>query len=281
MALSFVQNCRRAGVAASGLFLLSVFYLPLLQASAEESCIGFVTYTSGSWSQTKPDGTRAPVKKYSAICDGAMLKADSESDEIEIKLCDRRTVSRRGNKLSKKPVVLKKEPIDLLARAMKLFSEHPQDFISTMAKGSSALTDAIVVCEKNGPDLSEVFQAMSPGKYLFRLRPINGKSDAEKIGPFTANVRVKEKIVVSIGGTKPGLFELATIERRPGKEDAVLQKCWIFLVDEKQRADAANKWKAALEKTKDWKERPNACSRSCFLKAVLFSLARESTGDAG
>ncbi len=281
MTLSFVQNCRRAGVAASALLLFSVFHLPLLPASAEESCIGFVTYASGRWTQIKPDGTSAPLKKYSAVCDGTLLKAASESDEIEIKLCDRQTVSRRGNKLSEKPVQLKKESYDLFARAMKLFSEHPQDFISTMAKGSSSLTDAIVLCDRDATDLSEVFQAMSPGKYLFRLRPVNGKSDAERIGPFTANVKAKEKTVVALAETKSGLFELATIERRPGKEDAVLQKCWIFLVDEKQRADAAKKWKAAVDKTKDWKERPNACSRACFLKAVMFSLARESAGNSG
>lgn len=262
--------------------------LSVLPGYAEEDPVGIVTYVRGKWTQTAPDGKSEQLKTYSAIVEGAMLKAKDEKDQIEIRMGERRTVKRRGNKQAKEPIESAKDADNIWSRAMGLLSKHSNEFSTTMYKGGSDLHDAVILTSPEDADLTDVFKDMEPGQYLISLREKVLEGTSQPIGTFqvtvakgaNSNANANAKTLVKLDGAKPALYELSTIERKAGKEDVVLQKCWILICKEDKRQEAKAKWQVALEKTKDWQERPNACSRECFLKAIMYAIAKSQKDTA-
>lgn len=246
----------------------------VLPGYAEEDPAGIVTYVRGKWTQTAPDGKSEPLKTYSAIVEGAVLKAKDEKDQIEIRMGERRTIKRRGNKQAKEPIESVKDADNIWSRAMGLLSKHSNEFSPTMYKGGSDLHDAVILTSPQEADLTDVFKDMEPGQYLISLREKVLEGTSQPIGTFQVTVAKDTKTVVKLDGAKPALYELSTLERKAGKNDVVLQKCWILLSQEDKRQEAKAKWQGALDKTKDWQERPNACSRECFLKAIMYAIAK-------
>ncbi len=212
-------------------------------------------------------------KYFSSIKSGALLKGEPEDSDIEIQLIDRSVVTRHGNKLASRPIELKKEPDGFFDKIFRIVQEQPQEFVTTMARGADSLNDAIAVSNAGSIDLSDVFSEMKPGQYSFKLTEKNGRSDNPASKTFSANVAKGAKVLFTAPDIAPGLYEMKTIEVVDEQERPV-QKCWVAIVKKDNASDAQKKWQEALEKTKNWKDRPNACSRTCFLKAVLFSVAR-------
>lgn len=253
----------------------------VLPCFGEDDTAGVVTYVRGKWTQNTPDGKSETLKTYSLIREGATLKAQGEKDKIEIRLGERRTVVRLGNKQAKEPIESKKSVDNIWEKAMGLLSKHSEEFSTTMFKGGSELHDALILTTPDA-DLSQVFKDMPDGQYLISLKEKVLQGTSQPIGTYQVSKVKGQKTTVKLDGFRPGLYELATIERKAGagKEDAVLQKCWILISKEDKRKEAKEKWQEALNKTKDWQERPNACSRECFLKAIMYAIAKSQNETA-
>lgn len=240
-------------------------------AFAEDACIGLVTTAEGDWTMTDKEKNSSTVRKYSAIVNGATLHAPSPKDSIEIRLSDHSVIKQHGGKKQNPPIVLKEPTDSLWERAISLFSKQPEVFISTMARGGPAPKDSLVILSDGSVDLGDVFSEMEPKDYRFKLTEVNSqdKANRKEVGQFEVKSVDGKRTPVALPNVPYGLYELALVD----PSLSMPPKCWVLIKNSADCATLQQKWQEALTRTKNWKEAENACSRKCFLKALLYSMA--------
>lgn len=245
-------------------------------SAADDYVIGMISMMEGDWTVSDKAGQWKKPTRFAIVVEGSTFKSASKKALLQIRLIDRTVVTLHESKLASRPIVLTHAPDNLWQRAFKLLSERPQDYIPTIGRGSWTLHDAIVKSDASAVDLSQVF-AESPPQHIarFTMRPLpsTGSEPARVIGRFQLAVSSNHVARMELPEVPPGLYELATVE---GKDDRPLDKCWLLILKPDQYAAAKAKWQAAVSKTRNWQEVENACSRQCFLRAILASLSATS-----
>jgi hypothetical protein len=227
-----MYNTKQFSVKAANLlvFTLCVNWNASLSSIAESKAgdvvdikvIGWVlTQPKGHWTSTDPDNTEHPLEQFDSINQGAYLRASSPSDQITIRLKDRRIVRRYGNAEIAIPLTLKDDSINLLnvATWSKAFSSTKgleSSVLHTSARSSFPNPhNAPLLLEANGIDLTDVLSNQPNGHYQIRLMSVNAEDGPLK-DPFFGNLEhgSQRKDFLPVAGLLPGLYKCAVTDKR-------------------------------------------------------------------
>jgi hypothetical protein len=278
MSIHFPTSLRRIVVIAAAIICAGTCLMP--NVSAQQA--GYVLEINGQWI-LKGHG---PLTKGQGVPTGGVVSAQSAAadDRIVIVNGNGDIVARRDCRNSgecARPIKLPQPASEsstwnvIVSSVMSLLGGEP-DRYSVHRKRDEELPDGVVKISGAQLDVSPVFQKKSKGTYYFRLRtiPRPGDQPSKWAGPFTLNWDRARIATVAVSDARPGLYELALLDREGDDYLPTGASAWIVLTTPERFTETALTYQEAVELTRKWGTDVSPEGARSFLRARLDQLAK-------
>jgi hypothetical protein len=164
----------------------------------------------------------------------------------------------------------------IIGSVMSLFGGEP-DRYSVHGQRGDELSEGVVLIKDGQVALDPVFAGRGSERFYLRLRAVapRGRPLTEPwIGPITFNWEPGKSSTASFEGIKPGLYELALLERSGNEYIPTGSTAWILASRPKQYRRLSLSFQKAVSLTQKWGKAITPEAARSFLRADLDYLAR-------